>query len=508
MALSNSFHSSCKNHAIKDSAKLNKIQYHNERGYFDLSYDENKIVDIIGSSSNIVSDTKKYINDTFGKYVEEYNNKQKREDRKIKTTAFEHFEKDKGLDIANESIFQIGDKEFWDKFRIDEVVGKNKNGDDIIIHSYPEEVKKVMNDIFKKQAETYEKIYLDENTRKRILNKITSAKDGAETFLNSLDKEKKKEYDKALKKDKAGKKEYYSSLDSEEKKNFINYSKATKDINIIKKLKLIERIKENQMNIKVVNLTAHYDEYSAHAHGISVCSASNYKTGLSSRIAKSVVLNKFSLEVIQERLNEIAKEEIGKYPELFKDETIKEKEKGRRFNYSTEQYKRMKVIKLEENIKTLESSRDDLLVENEKLKEEKELLQQQIQEIEEEFNKIEEKLEDTKSLVNEIENFNGTKEAKSIVNFFETVHRSLQKLHDEGRNVNALSIPISVLNGLERALAPFVKLKEKVKEIVSDFNSLHDKIEEAKGLGYIKAKGNRTNKTASKQAERSREYER
>lgn len=360
MAISNSFHSSCKNHAIKDSVKLSKVQYHNERGYFDLSYDNNKIVDLIGSSSSIVADTKKYINDTFNVCVDQYNAKQKRNDRKINSSAFEHFEKDKGLDIANESIFQIGDKEFWDKFRVDEVVGKDKNGEDIIIHSYSKEVQEVMNEIIKKQAKAYEEIYQNEDTKNKIINKIISSKDEAESFLNSLDEEKKKEYDKALKKNKDDKKEYYSSLDLEEKKNFINYSKANKDINIIKKLKLIERIENEQMNIKLVNLTAHYDEYSVHAHGISVCSAANYKTGLSSRIAKSVVLNKFSLEVIQERLNQIAKEEIAKHPEIFKDEHIKEKEKGRRFNYTTEQYKRKKVIDLEEKIKTLENDNEQL----------------------------------------------------------------------------------------------------------------------------------------------------
>ena len=462
MAISNSFHSSCKNHAIKDSVKLSKVQYHNERGYFDLSYDNNKIVDLIGSSSSIVADTKKYINDTFNVCVDQYNAKQKRNDRKINSSAFEHFEKDKGLDIANESIFQIGDKEFWDKFRVDEVVGKDKNGEDIIIHSYSKEVQEVMNEIIKKQAKAYEEIYQNEDTKNKIINKIISSKDEAESFLNSLDEEKKKEYDKALKKNKDDKKEYYSSLDLEEKKNFINYSKANKDINIIKKLKLIERIENEQMNIKLVNLTAHYDEYSVHAHGISVCSAANYKTGLSSRIAKSVVLNKFSLEVIQERLNQIAKEEIAKHPEIFKDEHIKEKEKGRRFNYTTEQYKRKKVIDLEEKIKTLENDNEQLQNEVQELKNEKSEIKTEIQKL---IDEKSEKEVDIQELKNE--------------------NQELQELISESENQKNF-----IKSELEDIYSDITLIKQDYKQAINEFPSVNYIMKErdSKSIETIKKK--------------------
>ena len=64
--------------------------------------------------------------------IEKYNKKQRRKDRKIDTTAAEYFSEQKKLDIANEMIFQLGDKEFWDNWREDEVFITRK-GKEIIL---------------------------------------------------------------------------------------------------------------------------------------------------------------------------------------------------------------------------------------------------------------------------------------------------------------------------------------------------------------------------------------
>ena len=95
------------------------------------------------------------------------------------------------------------------------------------------------------------------------------------------------------------------------------------------------------MLIKLMNLTSHFDEWSPHGHGVSVCSVKGFENGLNERVAKSVVLNKWSLEVIQDVLHEIAEKEMAKYPELF---TVKleEKQKGRNYDFSVPSYKMMK----------------------------------------------------------------------------------------------------------------------------------------------------------------------
>ena len=110
--LSYSAHLSRKNSAINSKAKLTGVAKHNLRKYRSLEYDKENIV-ILWGTDKLVQDVKKVYKEQFDEAVREYNKNQTRDDRKID----DYFEKTakSNKDMAVELIFQIGDKEFWDK---------------------------------------------------------------------------------------------------------------------------------------------------------------------------------------------------------------------------------------------------------------------------------------------------------------------------------------------------------------------------------------------------------
>ncbi|MEE1182498.1 MAG: hypothetical protein UHY90_09630, partial [Treponema sp.] len=209
----------------------------------------------------------------------------------------------------------------------------------------------VMDEIFKKQAYAYEHIY--ETHKQVILNKIFEAYSSAEQLLNTMDPDKKERYEKIAKTKPKERKPLLQALKEHEREEYAAFFDAYETKTSIDKKNLIDRIEADALEIKLLGMTGHYDEWSPHAHGISVCSASGYKTGLNSRVAKSVVLNKYALEVIQDRMREIAKEEMDKHPEIFAEAELANKGKGRNYDYDTEQWIRMKQAELVDQVTTL-----------------------------------------------------------------------------------------------------------------------------------------------------------
>lgn len=469
--VSNSFHASAKAHAIRNTSKLAAVQSHDSRGYLSFSYGDNKIRCLEGNVNSIVNDVKKYINDNFKDVVDEYNKKQRRKDRMI-NSAFDHFENNKKLDIAVESIFQVGDKEFWAQYRTDKFFGKSKKGKDIITHSYDEEIINIMNDIYKKQAKALENIYVDK--KDDIANRLEKSFTKADLYLNEFEnkygKEKKDQFEKLFELKPKNRKSKIGELNLEDKKLYSDYAAAKTDWITIKESRLIDRTRNGQMHIKLINLTAHYDEYSPHAHGVLVMSADGYKTGLSSRISKSIVLNKWSLEVIQERMHAIAKEEMDKYPEIFNAELRGIKE-GRNYDYNKEQYIDNQIkAKIQENEK-LQNENDKLKNEVAKLKEEKKELENNLNEIDYKLIEIKNDIDDIKEEVNKIDELNNTQVSNWIINFLNRIQLGVKACRDAtGKDPERLSISMRDLISLENILKPFVKLREKV-------NELHDKLD-------------------------------
>ncbi len=96
------------NNAIQNAAGLSKCDNHNCRKYDDREYD----IEIIRGTNSIVNDVKKLYKDEFEEARIEYNNRQVREDRKIKD-YFTHVSNNTKNDLACEIIIELGDMKFW-----------------------------------------------------------------------------------------------------------------------------------------------------------------------------------------------------------------------------------------------------------------------------------------------------------------------------------------------------------------------------------------------------------
>jgi hypothetical protein len=96
------------NNAIQNLRHLSKADNHNLRKYDDNPDD---IETLIGTN-NLVDDVKVLYKDLFDEARLKYNEKQKREDRKI-NNYFEKIANDDKHDLAVELIIELGDKQFW-----------------------------------------------------------------------------------------------------------------------------------------------------------------------------------------------------------------------------------------------------------------------------------------------------------------------------------------------------------------------------------------------------------
>lgn len=356
MAFSNSFHSSAKSHSIGSASALADAEAHNERDFFSTRYSAKKTT-LIEGELGLAENVKQFINETFQPHIDAYNEKQRRKDRKIEESAFEHFCSNKKLDVAVQAIFQVGDKDFWARYRSDEHI--QRRGKETVRHSYPAEVIEVMDSIYRRQMDAYESIY--ETHGKEILAKIQWHYNRCQDTLDMFraTPERYERFERLAEMKPKDRKKEIETLSEEEMDAYDEFQEAYHGARDIEKKQYRERIEGGMMHIKMVQGIGHYDEWSPHAHAISVCWTDGYRNGLQSRVAKAVVLNRYALEVIQDRLHEIAEEEIAKHPEIFGDEKLKEKEKGRHVNFSTEDIIRNKQRELieETNALTLQRSR-------------------------------------------------------------------------------------------------------------------------------------------------------
>ena len=98
---------SLSNNAIQNANDLSRVNKHNLR-----DYDKNKeLIRVIYGTDNIINDVKDLYLKEFEESKIEYNNRQSREDRKIK----DYFKKvsESQNDIACEIIIELGDMDFW-----------------------------------------------------------------------------------------------------------------------------------------------------------------------------------------------------------------------------------------------------------------------------------------------------------------------------------------------------------------------------------------------------------
>lgn len=497
MSISNSYHTSAKDHAITSAAKLSAVQKHNARGYFAWNYDSGKIHNLIGSAAELSKETKDYINQKFEKTIENYNAKQRQKCRRITMQPFEYFCENKSTDVANETIFQVGDMDFWEQFRIEKEV--KRNGKTYIQKSYPKEIKEVMDRIFRLQAEAYEQIYKTHGDL--ILKKIIERKKSAEAYIQSIDPDLRWKYEQLFlqPKKRDGLIKAMQFTDSE-LEGYEKFFRARSDLSAIEKKKLIVRTSEGQMEIKLINLVAHYDEWSPHAHAVSVCSTSGYSRGLNQRVAKSVVLNKWSLEVIQDRMREIAIEEMSKHPDLFPDLQWQDKGEGRNKDYRKEKYIRMRQRKLQEHhqkinieIEQKETELSQLKMEVSGLQEQKKDVQQKLADIVDEYAAAEKKIEQQKEEIrkwddmlyvieDEKEYIAEADECAETVNHLQSLCDSLIRRKSPLRDINIEQSLYKAFMGFYEALCTSLKRQRKY-EI---YNDLPEK--ECRSVPLTKAK--------------------
>ncbi len=121
---------SLSNNAIQNAKNLSDVNKHNLRDYDN----QTELIRTIYGSSDIVNDVKQVYLEEFEQARLEYNNKQTREDRKIK----DYFKKvcESQNDIACEIIIELGDMDFWndksEKYRFKMVDVYNEQIKDLI----------------------------------------------------------------------------------------------------------------------------------------------------------------------------------------------------------------------------------------------------------------------------------------------------------------------------------------------------------------------------------------
>ena len=111
-------------HAIQNKEKLKKINNHNHRNFkksynedLDLSRSRDNII-LVGSK-DIAKDIEKLYKEEFDEAVYNYNQKQKRADRKI-INYLDKVSEDNKKNVAIEMILQLGDKEDWQNVNLED----------------------------------------------------------------------------------------------------------------------------------------------------------------------------------------------------------------------------------------------------------------------------------------------------------------------------------------------------------------------------------------------------
>lgn len=102
--------SSYSNNSISNAKTLSKVNKHNLRDYDNKKDD----IEVIFGSYDLYKDTQNLYKNEFQESQDEYNNKQKRDDRKIEN-YFKYVSDDKQRDLACEIIIELGDMDFWNE---------------------------------------------------------------------------------------------------------------------------------------------------------------------------------------------------------------------------------------------------------------------------------------------------------------------------------------------------------------------------------------------------------
>lgn len=280
--------------------------------------------------------------------------------------------------------------------------------------------------------------------------------------------------------------------------------------------KQIEEFQNLYPNFKIANATVHYDEESPHVHIVGVPIKYGASRGLENQVSKSSVFSRESLTAGQDKLREVFIEDIKKIKikdntgkNIANDLELNEKEKGRNFNYSLEDYKKMKdeEKKLKKQ-KAEQDKRDKTLdqresgIANEVEKQVAEQLKLQQLELNNEITQYKEKTKDIDQAVN--------KRAETIVSdYVEVLKMAETEVASKDRKVVAMS--------KEFADIPVIKRREgltgksiptyAVKDIIPVFNSMIDYFNEVHKKIVLVTPIVEENKTLKEQNQKNKDYD-
>ena len=99
---------SLSNNAIQNIKQLEKVNHHNLRKYDN----QLELIDTIKGTNDIINDVKDLYLELFEEAKLEYNNKQKRDDRKIEN-YFDKISNDTKHDLACKIIIELGNMKYW-----------------------------------------------------------------------------------------------------------------------------------------------------------------------------------------------------------------------------------------------------------------------------------------------------------------------------------------------------------------------------------------------------------
>lgn len=105
---------SLSNNAIQNAKQLSRVDKHNYRKYDNNS----ELIEIIKGTTSLYEDVKNLYLEEFEEARLEYNEKQKRNDRKIKD-YFANVSNNTKSDLACEIIIELGNKRYWDTKNMD-----------------------------------------------------------------------------------------------------------------------------------------------------------------------------------------------------------------------------------------------------------------------------------------------------------------------------------------------------------------------------------------------------
>ena len=248
--------------------------------------------------------------------------------------------------------------------------------------------------------------------------------------------------------------------------------------------KQIDKLKELVPEFKIASAVVHYDESSPHMHIVGVPVAEGFKKGLEKQVSKTKVFTKDRLSSLQDEMRSNVELCMKSYPDIFENKKLKEKEKGR--NKDIPKHKLNEYYEMEQKKENLKKEIDQRQVEKDTLESELYSIHANITEVKQDFKAAAKEMPS-------VDYFMKERDPKKI----ETVKKK------DGTFWQRVGFDFKVILKMQNWIKKYIlPLREKEKQIDKRIEYVQERSKSV--LADIKAKGTRSTKTASKQAERSK----